>query len=213
MWWGRLVTSVEVRGLCLPRCHAAMTEFVPFQQHEELTTRIANILRDYAPGPSVLREFVQNADDARARRFALCLDLRTHSVSPSKTTRHAPDGDHDGLLTPALAAYQGPALLVYNDAPFSDCDFESIVRVGASGKAADATTIGKYGLGFNVAYHFTDVVSFVSRDQVPPRLLGAAWFDRPRAQSGRDGGRERHTPPHAACTRSHRRQRSLLLIF
>ena len=35
----------------------------------------------------------------------------------------------------------------------------------SSGKVDDANKIGKYGLGFNCAYHFTDVVSFVTRDQ------------------------------------------------
>ena len=34
------------------------------------------------------------------------------------------------------------------------------------GKINDETTIGKYGLGFNCCYHFTDVVSFVSGDQL-----------------------------------------------
>ena len=132
-----------------------MASFVPFQQHEELTTRISNILNEYVVSTSVLREFVQNADDAGARKFALCLDMASCAA-----------GGGEGLLSPRLGEYQGPALLAYNDAPFSDADFASIVNVGRSGKAADAATIGKYGLGFNVSYHFADVVSFVSRDQL-----------------------------------------------
>jgi hypothetical protein len=62
--------------------------------------------------------------------------------------------------------WQGPAVYVYNDATFSDADFESISHVGRSGKQDDVAKIGKYGLGFNCAYHFTDVVSFVTRDQL-----------------------------------------------
>ena len=64
-----------------------------------------------------------------------------------------------------MGAWQGPALYIYNSATFSDGDFESISHVGRSGKADDPGKIGKYGLGFNCAYHFTDVVSFVTRDQ------------------------------------------------
>ena len=162
-----------------------MPSFVPFQQHEELTTRISNILNEYVVSTSVLREFVQNADDAGASRFALCLDL----------TSRAADG-REGLLSPRLGEYQGPALLAYNNAPFSDADFASIVKVGRSGKASDAATIGKYGLGFNVSYHFADVVSFVSRDQLvlfdphgtalPDGLLGL------RADFSQDCWAERH---------------------
>lgn len=63
-------------------------------------------------------------------------------------------------------SWQGPALCVYNDALFTDGDFESISHVGRSGKHDDVAKIGKYGLGFNCAYHFTDVVSFVTADQL-----------------------------------------------
>ena len=42
----------------------------------------------------------------------------------------------------------------------------SISSIGRSRKRDDATTIGRYGLGFNVAYHFTDCVQFVSGEDV-----------------------------------------------
>lgn len=38
--------------------------------------------------------------------------------------------------------------------------------IGASGKYSDTSRIGKYGLGFNVCYHLTDVIQFISRDQL-----------------------------------------------
>lgn len=41
-----------------------------------------------------------------------------------------------------------------------------LMQVGQSGKHDDISKIGKYGLGFNCAYHFTDVVSFITRDQL-----------------------------------------------
>ena len=126
----------------------------PFHQAEALVTRLANILDEYPAGPSTLREFVQNADDAGATRLVLCLDEGS--------------GDTCGELpTDGLAQYaRGPALLVYNNAEFSERDFESISSIGRSRKRDDSTTIGKYGLGFNVAYHFTDCVQFVSGESV-----------------------------------------------
>ena len=130
--------------------------WTPFHQAEALTTRLANILEEYPPGVSTLREFVQNADDAGASRMMLCLDLRDGAASK----------ESGALPTKALDAYAGPALLVYNDAEFSERDFDSITSIGRSRKRTDSTTIGKYGLGFNVAYHFTDLPTFVSGDTV-----------------------------------------------
>ena len=130
-------------------------DWTPFHQQEALTTRLANILEEYPPGVSTLREFVQNADDAGASRIILCLDLGDCGN---------PAGG--ALPTPALEGLSGPALLVYNNATFSERDFESITSIGKSRKREDNTTIGKYGLGFNVCYHFTDLPQFVSGETV-----------------------------------------------
>jgi hypothetical protein len=60
------------------------------------------------------QELIQNADDAGAREVVFCLDTRQHGV--------------DGLVG-GLAAFQGPALLAFNSAQFTEDDFKSI-RVG-----------------------------------------------------------------------------------
>eukprot|EP01114_Cavostelium_apophysatum_P019852 TRINITY_DN6498_c0_g1_i1.p1 TRINITY_DN6498_c0_g1~~TRINITY_DN6498_c0_g1_i1.p1 ORF type:complete len:1581 (-),score=487.74 TRINITY_DN6498_c0_g1_i1:38-4732(-) len=126
-----------------------------FHQKEELTTRISNILEDYPTGIGPFKEFLQNADDARAKKFAVVLDL----VDYKKDRK-------ESLFTEALHELQGPALLLYNDSTFSNEDFLNITSLGKSQKYDDNSRIGKYGLGFNVSYHFTDVVSIVSRDQL-----------------------------------------------
>jgi len=46
---------------------------------------------------------------------------------------------------------------------FSDKDFESITKLGLSGKRNEPDKVGKYRLGFNVVYHFAEVVAFVSK--------------------------------------------------
>ena len=63
-----------------------------------------------------MQELIHNADDAPAREVEFCLDKRQHAV--------------DGLVG-GLAAFQGPALLAYNSAVFTDDDFKSI-RVRAA---------------------------------------------------------------------------------
>ncbi|KNC52147.1 sacs protein [Thecamonas trahens ATCC 50062] len=118
----------------------------------KLTTRLREILAIYPAGVSVLRELLQNADDAGAATLALCLDKR--------------EFDTDSLAFPGLAPFQGPALLAYNDAVFSDADFESIQRVGDSGKASLRTKTGRFGIGFCAVYHLTEVPSFVSRSKL-----------------------------------------------
>lgn len=129
-----------------------MASWKPFFQTEKLTTRIHNILREYPPGVGTFKEFIQNADDAGASHFTLLYDMNQYNTN--------------SLLSPEMSEWQGPSLLVYNSATFTDKDFEGITQVGNSGKISDPNTIGKYGLGFNCSYHFTDLVSFISRDQL-----------------------------------------------
>ena len=124
-----------------------------FGQKVDLCQRIRDVTVNYPEG-ALLKEMVQNADDAGASTFKVLLDCRTHPTS--------------SLIGPALAKFQGPALLTYNDAVFTDTDFESIQHIGGSRKtAAEARTkTGRFGVGFNSSYHVTDLPCFVSRRYV-----------------------------------------------
>jgi sacsin len=72
-----------------------------------------------------------NAD--QIQKFVL--DTGTHPDSP--------------VLIDGLSEYQGPALLAYNDATFSEKDFESLTSLGDSKKFQDKAATGKFGLGFS----------------------------------------------------------------
>lgn len=122
-----------------------------FGQKVDLTASIRNILRNYPEGTAILKELVQNADDAGARVVRFCLDHRHHATSK--------------LADPALGQFQGPSLLVYNSAIFTEEDFKSIQRIGDSLKnseEASKTKIGRFGIGFNAVYHWTELPSFIS---------------------------------------------------
>lgn len=108
-----------------------------FGQKVDLCQRIRDVLTNYPEG-ALLKEHVQNADDAGAGTFRVLLDLREH-----------PTG---ALLAPGAAGFQGAALLTYNDAVFTDKDFESIQHIGGSRKteADSRTKTGRFGVGFNV---------------------------------------------------------------
>lgn len=119
-----------------------------FGQKVDLTRRIREVLLNYPEGTTVLKELVQNADDAGATKVCLCLDRRRHGS--------------DSLLSPELAKWQGPALLAFNNAEFTEEDFVSISRIGGSNKHGQAWKTGRFGVGFNSVYHLTDLPSFVS---------------------------------------------------
>ena len=76
------------------------------------------------------------------------------------------------LVHPALAPFQGPALLAYNDAQFKDEDWEGIQNLQRSVKAEDPFKVGKFGIGFNSVYHITG--NGVGRDKCIIRRTGDA---------------------------------------
>ncbi|CAG8565122.1 11422_t:CDS:10 [Rhizophagus irregularis] len=131
-------------------------EWEIYGQHESLTTRIKNILNDYSMD-SLFKEFLQNADDAGAKKFSVYLDERPKfQHNPSKKS----------LFSEELEVWQGHAIWIYNDAEFNDTDFTSLLKLGIGGKSDDDTKIGRFGIGFNCAFHVTDLPSLVSREYI-----------------------------------------------
>ena len=118
--------------------------------HQSITTAIRKVLGDYKDGVGILKELIQNADDAGATTVKFLVDWR-----------HGPTSS---LLSPDMAKCQGPALWAYNDAVFTDDDLENISKLAGGTKVEDLSKIGRFGLGFTAVYHLTDVPSFVTRE-------------------------------------------------
>ena len=123
------------------------SDIIPFGQQEELPTRLKGLLEDYPCDESIIKELIQNADDAGATEVHFIKFFSTVNVTSSL-------GDGQQLQ---------PALCVFNDSYFRDEDFEGIRNLGIGSKGQDPTKTGKYGLGFNAVYHLTDEPSFVSK--------------------------------------------------
>ena len=130
--------------------HLDITEdvFEDAGQHEPLIIRLSNILKEYKDGLTIIKEMIQNADDAEATEVNILYDARQHTT--------------EKLLFKGMADSHGPALVVHNNSTFSDEDFENITKLAGATKANKPLKIGKFGVGFCSIYHITDVPSFVS---------------------------------------------------
>ncbi|XP_022786055.1 sacsin-like [Stylophora pistillata] len=123
-----------------------------FGQYEKITTRLSRLLDQYTDGFAVLKELVQNADDAGATEVRFLYDERANKDALNR------------LLDEGMKECQGPALWVYNDAEFTEKDFENIEKLSGATKEHHTEKIGKFGLGFNAVYNLTDVPMFLSKN-------------------------------------------------
>ena len=123
-----------------------------FGQYEKITTRLKRLLDQYTDGFAVLKELVQNADDAGATEVRFLYDERANNDAMTH------------LLDEGMKDCQGPALWVYNDAEFTEKDFENIEKLSGATKEHHTEKIGKFGLGFNAVYNLTDVPMFLSKN-------------------------------------------------
>ena len=121
---------------------------IPFGQKEKLTNRLQRLLQAYPCEKEILKELLQNADDAEATEICFIKDPRRH-----------PD---ERVFEDSWKPLQGPALCVYNNKPFTEVDIKGIQNLGEGSKGDDPNKTGQYGVGFNAVYHLTDVPTFSS---------------------------------------------------
>ena len=111
---------------------------------------IRNLLGDnYYPPQSIFKEFIQNADDARATH------LHLGWISDWEDNPH-----------PLL---QGPVLIALNDGPFSKKDEKSIRHLGLSAKGNEAGSIGRFGFGMKSIFHFCEAFFYAVSDNQEAR--------------------------------------------
>jgi hypothetical protein len=110
----------------------------------DYVNQIAINLRDrYKSGFPILKELVQNADDAGARNLVF-------GFHPG----HGESADHMLL--------SGPALWVLNDGAFKPSDKRAIRSFGLNAKAGDSGAIGKFGLGMKSVFHLCETFLYVA---------------------------------------------------
>jgi hypothetical protein len=110
--------------------------------------------------PLVLKELLQNADDAGATEVAVILDERTPRAGLAK--------EYEVLCEPALLVCNNSHFRVDRDYGVEKIhdDFKAICDVAGGHKRAMATAAGRFGIGFNSVYFLTDTPLIFSRKEV-----------------------------------------------
>jgi len=111
-----------------------------------------NLLRDtlrdrYQSGFPIVKELVQNADDAEAKLLKL---TRTN-----------------GLAHASHPLLRGPALVIINDGPASDDDLIAIRHMGINYKAEKSASVGKFGLGLKSIFHLCEAFFYIACHRNP----------------------------------------------
>ena len=104
---------------------------------------IKDNLRDrYDSGFPVLKEIVQNADDAKANKLVM--------------------GWCKGIDDPDNPLLEDPALFFINDAPLLEEHANGIMAVADSSKSSSSDSVGKFGLGMKSLFHLCEAFFFMS---------------------------------------------------
>ena len=115
-----------------------------FRPREPYTHRLRKILEEYPDGSQILREILQNSDDAKSTEQVFILD---HNTYPSNKLME-PDLVNYKRANLKLDRYQGPALLAKNNTIFEERDFQSLLKLADSEKQDQFDKIG--GKKFNL---------------------------------------------------------------
>ena len=129
---------------------------------EDLVARIQDLIDGYTSA-SLLKEYLQNADDSGATELIVTYDKR----------------NHEELIGTPYEAAAGPALLICNNSLFEEEDFSNIVNISAKGKKDDPKKTGRFGQGFSSSFSISDHPSFISSGR-------AYWFDVLKVAVSRD---------------------------
>lgn len=114
----------------------------PNDEIEALQSLLDDVYRDAGDGRTLLRELVQNADDARAQQLTLTV---------------LEEGWHDARNS----LLHGPALLVANDGPFLGRHHRALYKAIGGSKKGDVGKIGTFGIGLKSVFHICEAFLYI----------------------------------------------------
>jgi len=110
---------------------------------------LKGLIKEYS-SETILKEYLQNADDAGATELVVTYDKQIHAELIGT--------DYEDIACPSL--------LLSNNAKFNDKDFDSILELYAENKIENSQSTGRFGLGFRSSYSITDYPSILSSNTV-----------------------------------------------
>lgn len=105
----------------------------------DVTSLLKGVLNGYPGSSAILREYLQNSDDAKAERQVSSL-IVSHFKSRIVWQIFVLDEklySATTLLDPILQDSQGPALIAMNDQILSERDWKALRQIHASSKTTD----------------------------------------------------------------------------
>jgi hypothetical protein len=125
---------------------------------------LADVYKDAGDGRTLLRELVQNADDARASRLVFVVLNQGWAESRNSLLR-------------------GAGLVAINDGAFTAKDRDALHQAIGGSKAEDAEKIGRFGIGLKSVFHICEAIVYVGAEDgiIRPGALN------PWAGTGLDG--------------------------
>ena len=109
-----------------------------------------NLTERYRDPYAVVRELLQNSDDAKARRFEIGWSC----------------GLGDVVNHPLLAT---PGIFIVNDGTFDASDSRAIRQINVSNKPGNADKIGQFGLGMKSVFHLCEAFAYAWRSHRAPQ--------------------------------------------
>lgn len=104
-----------------------------------------NLHERYANGYPILKELIQNSDDAKANNIWI--------------------GLHEGFSQSPFQLLKSKGLWLLNDGGFTAANKRAIASIGESSKAGDADTIGKFGLGMKSVFHLCEACYYLANSE------------------------------------------------
>ncbi|CAK0871811.1 unnamed protein product [Prorocentrum cordatum] len=170
---GRMLGCSSLREEMTRQCEEgdAAQDGDAFGQEADLVSQVKQLLQEYGEQADLVKEFVQNCDDAGATNVAFFI--------------HEPAFGSERVVDPRTASLQGPALYVCSDKALNANDIARMQNVGSSKKRMDFSSSGRFGVGLNVMYRYCDCPQLLANNRLHYFDLTRGFVAKPGARRGR----------------------------
>jgi hypothetical protein len=141
---------------------------------------LRDLLKGYGDAGSIIKELIQNAEDADATRFELLY------LEPDPTSK---------ALHPLLP---GPALCAVNNGVFEMRHKNAVFSIGSGTKADDERRIGRFGKGLKSVFALSEAFFLIGSPDITAGWSERSWIMNPFAGWRHQDWEDTHAGEHAA---------------